>query len=177
VTRAAYNCTPSSCMGNELFPGAGVAFTTGSEPRLLATFVDATGVVVAELVMAPDSVARDLFVERSRSPAAGVPDRVVVGSYDGDSELDWFWNIGARRGATFEVAYAREVGGERLEALSAAQPISVTSLATGDLTGDGHDDVMIIGGESMTGNAKLAVVPMNASAPVVSIPSDSTCSL
>jgi hypothetical protein len=175
ATRAAYNCNATTCMGNELFPGAGVAFTTDTESRMLVTFVDASGVVIAEVVMAPDNQNRDLFVERSRSPAAGIPDRVVVGSYDTDDEHDLFWNIAARRGTTFEVAYARKAGAQRLEALSGVQPITVTSLATGDLTGDGFDDVMIIGdlAASLSG---VVVIPMNAANMSLSIPSDATCS-
>jgi hypothetical protein len=176
VTRAVYNCGAMQCMGNELFPGAGAAFTTGSEPRLLATSVDATGVNLIEVVLAPDQPNRDLFVERSRTPSAGIPDRAVVGNYDADGELDWFWNMSARRGATFEVAYAREVAQQRLEALSLALPIAVSALATGDLTGDGYDDILIIGNETIAGNATLAVVPMNAPAPTVSVPTDMTCS-
>jgi hypothetical protein len=174
ATRAAYNCTSSTCMHNELFPGAGVAFTTDSESRMIVTFVDATGVVVAEVVMAPDTPNRDLFVERSRSPTAGIPDRIVVGQYDADDNPDLFWNMTARRGTTFEVAYAREVAGQRLEALSGVQPIIVTSLATGDLTGDGSDDVMIIGDLATLG-AGVVVLPMNATGPTLTIPTDSSC--
>ncbi|HEY5949813.1 MAG TPA: hypothetical protein VIV40_30165 [Kofleriaceae bacterium] len=175
ATRAAYGCTATSCMGNELFPGAGVAFMTGSESRMVATFVDASGVVLTEVVMAPDTANRDLFVERSRSPAAGIPDRLVLGNYDTDEDTDLFWNISARRGTTFEVAYARKVGVQRLEALSAVQPITVTSIDTGDVTGDGFDDVVIIGdlGAAISG---LVVIPMNAPASSPAIPTDATCS-
>ncbi|HEY5921652.1 MAG TPA: hypothetical protein VIV11_08270 [Kofleriaceae bacterium] len=177
VTRASYNCNATSCMGNELFPGAGVGFTTGSEPRLVATFVDATGVVVTELVMAPSDIPnRDLFVERSRTPSAGIPDRMVVGQYDDDGELDLMWNIAAKRGTTFEIAYARKVGAQRLEALSRAVPFVVSALDTADLTGDGADDVMIIG--DMAGSTTmqgLAVIPMNAAAMVQQIKPDDTC--
>jgi hypothetical protein len=175
TTRAVYNCAGASCMANELFPGAGAAFTDGDEPRMLATFVDASGVVIAEVVLAPDDANRDLFIERSRSPAAGIPDRMVVGQYDADSQLDLFWNISARRGATFEVAYAREVAGQRLEALSPAQPITVTALDSLDLTGDGFDDVMVIGDRIASVGAGVIVIPANAPAPPLSVPSDSTC--
>ncbi len=175
ATRAVYNCGAAMCMSNELFPGAGVAFTTGSESRMLATFVDATGVVIAELVMAPDTANKDLFVERSRSPAAGIPERLVTGQYDNDMQTDLFWNISARRGTTFEVAYARKVGTQRLEAISSVQPVTVTAVDSGDLTGDGYDDIMIIGDLSATVSG-LIVIPMYAAAPTLPIPSDSTCS-
>jgi hypothetical protein len=177
TTRAVYNCSATMCMGNDLFPGAGVAFTTGNESRLIATLVDATGVVITELVMAPDTQMRDLFVERSRSPAAGIPDRIVVGQYDTDGALDVAWNISARRGATFEVAYARKVGAQRLEALSGVQPIAVSAVDNADLTGDGYDDVMIIGDIAMTALQGLVVLPMNAPAPALTIPNDATCAL
>jgi hypothetical protein len=174
TTRAAYGCTPSECMSNELFPGAGVAFTTGSESRMIVTFVDATGVVLAEVVMAPDRPKRDLFVERTRTPAASPPDRLVVGQFDDDGELDMAWNISARRGTTFEVAYARRIDDQRLAALSGLQSIQVTSAAVADLTGDGHDDVVITA-DAGAGNVGVVVVPMNAPAPALTVPSDIAC--
>src|SRR6185503_418053 len=125
----------------------------------LSTAVDATGVVVTEVIMAPDTPMRDLFVERGRSPAAGIPERMVVGKYDTDEDVDLFWSMGARRGSTFEVAYAREVAGQRLEALSPAQPISVSWIESADLTGDGFDDVMLIGNRVATAGSTLIVVP------------------
>jgi hypothetical protein len=45
-----------------------------------------------------------------------------------------------------------------------------------DLTGDGFDDVMLIGDRIATSGSTLVVVPANAPAATVSIPSDSTCS-
>lgn len=174
ATRAAYNCSSTSCMTNELFPSTGVTFTGGAEPRMLTTLVDATGVVITEVVFAPDNAMRDLFVERGRTPAAGVPDRLLVGQFDGDGELDTFWNIGARRGTTFEVAYARRVGANRLEALSGVQPIGVTSLDALDLTGDGHDDVMIVG-DFAAGASGVVVLPMYAAASPGPIPDDAPC--
>ncbi|HEX5062259.1 MAG TPA: hypothetical protein VFV99_22970, partial [Kofleriaceae bacterium] len=176
ATRAAYGCTATTCMSNELFPGAGVAFTSGDEQRMLITFVDASGVVIAELIMAPDKPMKDLFVERSRSPAASIPDRLVVGQYDADTDTDMFWNMGARRGTTFEVGYGRKVGTQRLEALSAIQPITVTGLDSADLTGDGRDDVMVIGDVIGTTASGLVVIPMGAGAPTQQIASDATCS-
>jgi hypothetical protein len=171
ATRAAYGCTATACMSNELFPGAGVAFTTGSESRMIVTFVDATGVVLAEVVMGPDRPARDLFVERTRTPAASTPDRLVVGQFDDDGELDMAWNISARRGTKFEVAYARKVGDQRLAALSGVQTLQVTSAAVADLTGDGNDDVVI------TGDVGVVVVPMHAPAQMQTVPTDSACAL
>lgn len=173
-TRAAYNCSSGNCMTNELFPGAGVTFTSGTESRMLVTRVDASGVVVTEVVMAPDNAMRDLFVERARMPAAGVPDRIVVGQFDGDSDTDTLWNIGNRRGASFEVAYARSIGLDRLEALSAVQPIGVTALDAMDLSGDGHDDVMIVG-EFAGGSSGVVVLPMYAPASIAPIPVDAPC--
>jgi len=176
ATRAAYSCTASTCAINELFPGAGVAFHSGSESRMIVTSVDATGIVLAEVVMAPepDAPNRDLFIERSRIPAAGIPDRLVVGQYDIDGDHDLFWNIAARRGTTFQVAYARTVGTEPLAALSGSQTLSVTALHSMDLTGDGVDDIVAIG-RTDSALAALVVIPMGAGAPTVTVPSDSSC--
>jgi hypothetical protein len=176
ATRAAYGCTASACAINELFPGAGVAFHRGTESRMIATSVDATGIVLAEVVMAPepDAPNRDLFIERSRIAAAGIPDRLVVGEYDTDGDHDLFWNIAARRGTTFQVTYSRTVGTQPLAALSGSQPLSVTALYSSDLTGDGVDDIVAIG-RTETGVAGLVVIPMGAVAPAVPVPSDASC--
>lgn len=173
-TRAAYNCSAASCMMNELFPGSGAAFTSGTEPHMLTTFVDASGVVISHVVMAPDAPLRDLFVERERTPTAGVPARVLTGRFDADSDLDLFWEISGRRGTTFEVAYGRRVGDTRLEALSAVQSISVTSLDVLDFNADGFDDILIVG-QLAANTPAVVVLPMNAPGPALSIPDDAAC--
>lgn len=174
ASRAAYGCSTSTCLMNELLPGAGVTFTTGAEPRMIATSVDATGVVLIEVIMAPDTPMRDLFVERARIPSAGIPDRLVTGRYDADDERDLFWNIGARRGTTFEIAYGRTVGGLPLAAVSTPQAIVLTSLMSADVTSDGFDDLIGIG--QVGSVSALIVIPANAPAPPITVPVDSTCS-
>lgn len=176
ATRAAYACGGGTCTTNELLPGAGVGFSTGSESRMIATSVDATGVVLIELVMAPqpDMAGRDVFVERRRIPSAAAPDRVVVGQFDADGEHDMFWNIGTRRGTSFEIAYARDIGGQALAALSDTQALAVTSLVASDLNGDGFDDIVAIGGvDALTFG--VVVIPTGTRAQQVTVPADSTC--
>ena len=172
-TRAIYDCTAAGCLGNELLAGAGVAFTTGSEPRMIVTSLDATGVVLAQIVMAPDTGSRDLFVERVRIPSASVPDHLVVGQFDTDSQLDQFWTIGGRRGTSFEVAYARLVNGMPLEAISVPAPVNVERLLSGDVSGEGSDD-LVITGQFGTSRGVL-VIPMHLAAMTITIPSDTTC--
>ena len=175
-TRAIYNCNQLACMTNQLLPGAGVAFITGNEPRMVITSVDASGVVLSDVVMAPDTALRDLFVERTRLPAAGPPDHIAAGQFDTDSTTDLFWSTSGRRTA-FEVAYARLIGNTPLEAISGAQAVDVDAIAAGDLTGEGLDDIVItgrfkIGVATVSG---VAVIPMNLAATPVSIATDPTC--
>lgn len=174
-TRAIYGCTAAGCLGNELLAGAGVAFTTGSEPRMIVTSLDATGVVLAQVVMAPDTGTRDLLVERARIPSASVPDQLVVGQFDTDSQVDQFWTIGGRRGTSFEVAYARLVNGMPLEAISIPAPVTIDRVLSGDVSGEGRDDLVITGQFGATGPHGVLVIPMHLAAMPVAIPSDATC--
>jgi hypothetical protein len=172
-TRAIYNCA-GTCMGNDLLGGAGVGFTTGSEPHMITTSLDATGVVLQEVVLAPGNSDGDLLVERTRIPAASAPTRIVVGQFDSDSMADLFWSLSVRRGAAFEVAYARKIGSLPLEALSqSAQGLSVFAMATGDLTGEGRDDIMATG--SFAGFPGVSVIPVGLTATPASIGSDTGC--
>ena len=174
-TRAIYSCNQIACMSNQLLAGAGVTFITGNEPRMVITSLDATGVVLSEVVMAPDNGLRDLFVERTRLPAAGPPDHLAAGQFDTDSMTDLFWSTSGRRTA-FEVAYARMIGNTPLEAISASQAIDVDAIVTGDLTGEGLDDIVITGRFKLaTTFTGVAVIPMNLAAAPVSIATDPTC--
>jgi hypothetical protein len=173
TTRAIYNCNAVACMSNELLTGAGVAFTTGSEPRLVITSVDATGVVLAQVVMVPDTQSRDLFVERARLPAAAPPDQLVVGQFDTDSRTDLFWALSGRRGTSFETAYARLVAGQPLEAISEPQTVNLDAIYAGDLTGEGRDDIAITG--TIATLQGVAILPMNLMSPVITIPTDPIC--
>jgi hypothetical protein len=172
-TRAAYGCNATSCLHNELLTGAGVAFTEG---RMVLTAIDATGVVLVQVVMAPDDTEKDRFVERLRYPSAAVPARIVAGQLDADGDSDLFWNITARRGSSFEVAYARQVGGVPLEALSPAVQVDVADVLIGDLTGTGVDSLVFTESTPLTAaTSGIAVVPVNAAAQIPASKPDTSC--
>ena len=159
-----------------LVRGAGVGFTTGDEPRMIIASIDATGVVLVEVVLASTSGT----IERARMPAASLPDRVVTGQFDTDHQADVMWDIASKLGVNFEVAYARQVNAESLEALSAAQvtgsPV-VTDILAGDLNGDALDDLVVLETSTPNGVAQygVAVVPMGVPDPVT-VTADATCS-
>ncbi|HTL38700.1 MAG TPA: hypothetical protein VL326_36465 [Kofleriaceae bacterium] len=172
-TRAVYGCNAVTCMKNELLIGAGVTFTEG---RMVVSAIDATGVVLVQVVMAPDSVDKDRLVERLRYPAAAAPARIVAGHLDADGDSDLFWNISARRGASFEVAYARQVGANPLEALSPALQVDVADILIGDLTGSGIDSLVFTEATPLaTPTAGIAVVPVGAPAQIPASKPDSAC--
>jgi hypothetical protein len=173
-TRAVYGCNATGCMHNELLIGAGVTFTEG---RMVLSAIDASGVVLVQVVMAPDSAEKDRFVERLRYPAAAVPARIVAGTLDADSDSDLFWNIAGRRGSSFEVAYARQVGGAPLEALSpAVQGVEVADILIGDLTGSGIDALVFTEATPLAApTAGIVVIPVDAPAAIPLSKADSPC--
>jgi hypothetical protein len=162
-------CTSSTCTESmlELTKGAGVGFTGGGEPRLIATSVDATGVVLVQSVFSPAGGP----IERSRMAAASIPDRVVVGQLDKDTDTDVLWDISSRQGTSFEVAYGRTVGstGQALEALDPAQSPDVLSMQTGDLDGNGFDDLVVLSAPG------IAIVPAGIPTAPTPANSDPTC--
>lgn len=168
-------CT-SDCQTLDLVAGAAAGFTDGGEPRLIATSVDATGVILAQLVLAVDKAGNPRFVERTRVPAASVPEHIVVGQLDADQEADMLWTSAAKRGnaTAFEVSYARTVDNLPLEAISPARAVAVDDLQIADLTGDGIDDVVVTGTADGVHHG-VVVIPMNVPAPAVNLGSDPTC--
>ena len=163
------NCSTGACAVVDnvtLTRGAGVGFTGGSEPRIVVTTVDASGVVLVSDVFSPSTTP----VERARMAAASIPDHIVAGQVDTDTNPDMFWNVTTRNGVTnFEIAYAREVGGANLEALSSSQAIDVGDLVIGDLTGDGLDDIVVVA------TAGVSIVPMGVMIPAPAANTDATC--
>jgi hypothetical protein len=147
-TRALYDCTTTCSQIVLPLPGAGVGFTGGSEQRMIAATIDASGVVLSQLVLLRDTTgAADRLVERTRQPAASVPLSIAVGNFDADGVDDLVWDVAVRRGATtaFEVAYARMVNGEPLAALSGAFGAQIATIEVGDVTGDNRDDIVVTG--------------------------------
>lgn len=165
--------TACRLLDQPLVRGAGVGFTADQEPRIVVANVDATGVVLTQLVIAPVGGSAGTIgttIERSRVAAASIPDRLVAAQVDTDTGTDLFWDIATRNsGTSFQIAYARKVGAVDLEALSTAQDVDVTDLVTGDLDGNGLDDIVVL---SATG---AAIVPMGVVLPAPAPNTDPTC--
>lgn len=172
---ALFACTNTDCVqvgsgvDASLERGASLGFTGGAEPRLVVPSFDATGVVLLQLVLTSTTGV----IERARMPAASLPLQIVGGQFDGDGSPDLLWDVQTPKGTSFEVAYARQVDNEPLEALTQATSASVDDILSGDLTGDGLDDVVVVAASTLV--TGVAVVPM--SAPVqTTVTADPTCS-
>jgi hypothetical protein len=159
---ALFGCDNTTCtqlgagVSAALERGASLGFTGGAEPRLIVPSVDATGVVLLQLIIS----SAGGVIERSRMPAASLPEQIVAGQFDTDGEPDLLWDVLTAKGTSFEVAYARQVDREPLEALTAGTGASVNDILSGDLTGDGLDDVVVLASAATATGA--AIVPMSA---------------
>jgi hypothetical protein len=172
-TEAFYSCSPSSCPEVPLLPGTGVGFTTGTEPHMITTSVDATGVLLEQVVLTREKSGVDHLVERSITPSASLPDRVVVGNFDADGQPDMVWDIESTKRAststTFEIAYARLVGTSPLEALSQTlQSLAVDDVLVDDVNGDGIDDIIVTFTDSDLVRG-VFVEPMGVESPTLSV--------
>jgi hypothetical protein len=152
------------------FEGSQTDAPPPEEPRLTGMFFDASGVVMSSWVLLPSRMSEYLLVERARVPAASIPRRVVSGRFDTDGVTDMFWDMPSLNGATsnLQVTYGRTIGTQRLSALSGAQPITVDDLLVGDLTGDGLDEVVLLGKQRKDTSVfaeGLIVIPMNVPIP------------
>jgi hypothetical protein len=161
---------PVAGAGAGLSPPPRPGTTSFEEPRLTGMFFDASGVVMSSWVLLPIQNGSGEFqlVERDRVPAAAIPRFVVSGHFDGDSIADLFWDLqNANLTSNLQVTYGRTIGAQRLSALSPAEAILATDILAGDVTGDGTDDVVILGSQrrdSMTASG-MFVLPMNAPLP------------
>lgn len=178
ASRAHFACTAASCQSLDLpIAGGAAGFSGGSQPYMIGIALDATGVVLTSLLMAKNAGA-DHFVELAREPAASLPHRIVTGQLDDDSGIDKVWDMKVKQGGLVEIAYARKVGDAPLEGLSQAleqQELVALDLLAGDVTGDGHDDIIVVG-QSVDGTKTgVAVAPSRAPAPIGSLRMDTTC--
>jgi hypothetical protein len=138
----------------------------GEEPRLTGMFFDASGVVMSSWVLLPTTAGEFLLVERERVPAAAIPRSVVSGRFDDDGVTDVFWDLQnvSQRTSNLQITYGRRIGEQRLSALSGAESLLADAVLAGDLTGDGMDDIILLGTrrkDDMTSEDDLFVIPMN----------------
>ncbi|MDQ3335606.1 MAG: hypothetical protein M4D80_10605 [Myxococcota bacterium] len=177
-TVAYYDCSAPSGKCATRLPGVfgGVGFKRGGdgdEDRLVASSFDTTGTIISELIFLDAKV-----VERARISAASVPDRIVSGNLDGDDQTDLAWSFAAIAGSqtNFQVAYAREVDGEPLTALTGPKSVTVDDLFAAEVTGDAFDDIVIVS-RSRDGTAPsgVSVIPARAPAAPRMVRADDTC--
>ena len=143
-----FDCVPGgdapNCFVDLPIIVAGAGFTPGG--LLAGANLDASGVVVSEwgVLLDPTGYRR---VEFGRVAAASIPKHIVYGNFDTDGKPDAFWDIESLAGtaSAFQVTYAQIAGTQQLSALSAGQGFIVDDLLVGDVTGDGKDDIVLIG--------------------------------
>jgi hypothetical protein len=175
---AFYDCGSNNmrCATRLPLPFNGVGFkrgNNGEEDRMVAALFDASGTVVSELIFLDSKL-----VERARIAAASVPDHIVSGHFDGDARADLLWDfslVGAMQ-SNFQIAYAREVDGAPLTALTGGKQVVVSEMFAADVTGDGFDDVAVVqrSRESGTPNT-ISVIPARATAATVNVRADDPC--
>jgi hypothetical protein len=143
------------------------------EARLTSMLVDATGPVMAAWVLAPAPSGDLRLIERERVPAASIPSAVVTGQFDADGRIDLIWDLQnvAQATTAVQITYARRVADARLSALARPLELLTDHLIAGELTGDGFDDLVVVGrrrdtsGGIPTVEPVLTVVPLNAPIP------------
>lgn len=149
-------------------PPAGAAGVPAEEPRLTGMFFDASGVVMSSWVLLPTGGGERLLVERERVPSAAIPRSVVSGRFDGDGVTDLFWDLQNANLSTsnLQVTYGRKIGAARLSALSGAEAIVADDVLAGDLTGDGVDDVVLVGRQRTDGMAFYGILVIAMGVPI-----------
>jgi hypothetical protein len=83
-------------------------------------------------------------------------------------------------GGLVEIAYSRMIGDTPLEGLSFAleeqePPRAALDMLAGDVTGDGKDDIVVVGQTVDGTQTGVAVAPSQAPAPVGTLHTDTTC--
>jgi hypothetical protein len=180
---------PSRCRVSLPVPGGGAGLSPPpraapaggppEEPRITGMFIDASGVVMSSWVLLPNPGGDFLLVERGRVPAASIPNLVASGHFDGDGKTDMFWDmpITLQQRSTLQVTYGRTIDAQRLSALSGSEPILVDELLAADVTGDGMDDVVLLGQQrrDQVLARGLIVIPMNVPIPSPETAFDRPC--
>ena len=138
--------------------GQAVAFASGpntTERQLIGTTFDATGAQLARWVFEPAAAKggavgnKDRLIERSRQVAAASPRQLVTGQFDTDHEADLMWTFANRTELDFQIAYAREVLGAPLSALTSIDtPAGLTpqpvALFANDFNADKFDELVFV---------------------------------
>ena len=178
TSAAFYDCSNAAgrCATRLPLPFNGVGFkrgNNGEEDRLVAPLFDASGTVISELIFLDGKV-----VERARFSSAALPDHIVSGQFDGDAKADVLWDFSAL-GATqsnFQVAYAREVDGEPLTAVTGTKAVVATDMFAIDVTGDGTDDIAIVQrSRDASTPSTISVIPARAAAAPLNVRPDDMC--
>jgi hypothetical protein len=173
ATRAHYGCPACTALGLPVAAGATGFLASSTESRMIIPIADATGVELAQVVLIGGGMGPDRFVERAKYAAASVPDQIISGTFDRDTEPDLLWNFSTKRGTLFEVSYARLVDDQRLTALSGAVGLPVNDLIVGDVTGDHNDDVAVVA--KLGGVRFVGAVPLQVPPPAADLMADTPC--
>jgi hypothetical protein len=66
--------------------------------------------------------------------------------------------------SNLQVTYGRRIGTQRLSALSGSESIVATAVLATDLTGDGLDEIVLVGRRRESGSTRdgILVIPMGA---------------
>lgn len=173
---AVFDCssTKSPCSVPLPTGGQTVAFSTGSEQRLIGTTFDATGAQLSQWVMQPAIKhgvigVKDRLVERSRQVAASPPRVLVTGSFDNDSDPDLLWTFSTRQDIDVQIAYARTAEGAPLSALTSVDSpggaVQPTDMFTMDFNNDGYDEIAIVATTSLLTQTFTSLVVVRTGIP------------